>query len=363
MFESRKNCVYCDGKNHTNICKIEKMPIFMGSIEKPEDYLFSDMTFISCDNCNSIFLREIIDPNILYKNNHNRVIVGETWKNHYTEFVNFIGDVDGKNIIEIGDPSLKVAKFLLNNCGSYSIIEPNPDIDNEKVNVINQYFDENFETNLKYDLVINSHFMEHVFNPIKSLIKMNQILDKNGELIFSVPNLQYLLENNFYINNILQFEHTYFYSTESMSNLLNRCGFELVEVNNYLNHSIFYKCVKSDKISDFEYFENKKYKKKFLDIWSDSKNKIKLINEMISLHPNNNIYLFGCHVSSQFLLSNGLFINRVKNILDNSIDKNGKYLYGYHLKTESPDAIIGVETPIIICSHMSVYFDEIKNQL
>lgn len=356
----RKKCPYCGIENIEELFKI-KMPLFMGSVEYNINYDYSDMTFLSCNNCNNVFLKELINPKLLYKNNHNRVIVGDTWKTHYDDFINFIGDVKNKRILEVGDPSFKLAKRLYKKTEEYTVVEYNIDKNIDGINVINKYFDENFDEGEKYDIILNSHFMEHVFNPKKVLKKINNMLLDDGEFIFSIPNLEYLLENNYILNNIIQFEHTYFYTITSMINLLNNVGLDIVEIKKYRKHSIFFKVVKKQYKSDIVK-NDINIKKMFIESYNNGKEKVKKINNYISEHKEE-IYLFGCHVSSQYLISNGLLVDKIDNILDNSEDKNKKYLYGTSLKSVFPEKIKNDKTPLVICSHMSVYFNEIRDNL
>ena len=71
-----------------------------------------------------------------------------------------------------------------------------------------------------------------------------------------------------------------------------------------------------------------------------------------------NIYLYGSHVNSQFLLSIGL--KNVIYILDNSQYKIDNFLYSTNLLVKSPKIIENDERPIIFLSHTGVYLEEIK---
>ena len=48
------------------------------------------------------------------------------------------------------------------------------------------------------------------------------------------------------------------------------------------------------------------------------------------------IYLFGGHIFSQFLINRGLNISKIISIIDNDINKQGKRLYGTPLMVQSP---------------------------
>ena len=59
----------------------------------------------------------------------------------------------------------------------------------------------------------------------------------------------------------------------------------------------------------------------------------------------------------------GIDTNDIINFLDNSVDKQNKFLYGYDIKVESPNIIVNIDEPVVMISHMSVYKTEIEKQL
>ena len=48
--------------------------------------------------------------------------------------------------------------------------------------------------NYKFDLIIHSHFFEHLFNPIKFLKLIKLKLNRNGLHIFSMPNMKPMIK-------------------------------------------------------------------------------------------------------------------------------------------------------------------------
>ena len=74
------------------------------------------------------------------------------------------------------------------------------------------------------------------------------------------------------------------------------------------------------------------------------------------------IYLFGGHIFSQYLIKNGLNINKIKGILDNDTNKQGKRLYGTPLFVISPNNLKDIEKPIVILK-TGFYNNEIKDDI
>ena len=137
-------------------------------------------------------------------------------------------------------------------------------------------------------------------------------------------------------------------------------GFKIAKAQKFQNHSVFYYAVKSRKqILPQPTF--KKNKNDYLLMIKFYKNKIKKINQMIKKHDGN-IYIFGAHVFSQFLINFGLEINRISYVLDNSYLKTNQRLYGYNLHIKKPEIIKKDFKPLIIAI-VGQYKKEINSQI
>lgn len=360
---NRDKCVICGNKKLNEIFNLHNMPVFMG-VNKTNNTYYHNMTFESCDVCDNVQIKEVIDPEILYMDNHNIEIIGKTWSEHYEKFVLFLEKyIIDKNVLEIGDPSCKISSFLSDKSKIWNIVEinPNPKVKKPKnVIFINKYFDEFFSTEIKPDVIIHSHFLEHSQNPIVHLNFTNKLLSEEGRLIFSVPNFGEILNVNSSPNNILHFEHTYFFDKDFMCEILNFCGFEVVSIEEYKNHSLFFNCKKSKKIHSIPKHSNN-VSEKFKEKYNFYLKKIEYINNKIIDYDS--VYLYGCHISSQFLINIGLNVEKVSSILDNSTTKQTFKIYGSDLVTKSPNVISNDLKPVVIVSHMGIYTDEISEQL
>jgi hypothetical protein len=99
---------------------------------------------------------------------------------------------------------------------------------------------------------------------------------------------------------------------------------------------------------------------KFFKTLNDYHFFINSCNEIIK-SAENNVYVFGASYNTQFLLTLGLNLNKIKGILDNCKEKQNKYLYGYNLQIFSPEVIKNKECIIILKN--GYYCEEIKIQL
>ena len=132
----------------------------------------------------------------------------------------------------------------------------------------------------------------------------------------------------------------------------------------FVNHGIYY-CFEKTKTLDSEYFIPKESydvnKKAYMRLIDHYKKEVKNYNKIMDEHDGD-IFLFGGHIFSQFLLYLGLNTEKIVSILDNSKQKNNKRLYGYNLNIELPGRIETASSPLVILK-VGQYFDEVKQQL
>lgn len=358
---TRNRCVICEGEELVDFLTIEQMPAFMGVTDVQTDGTKYDMVFCECKSCKNVQLRELLDLELIYSMNHNTEVVGELWKNHYYSFLDFVGDgFINKTILEVGDPSAKIAK-LTDVYKKWIIVEKNPDFScSDKVIFIEKFFEEDFDLYDSIDVIVHSHFFEHLYEPIEFLHKCYNILSDNGEMYFSIPDLRHFLDGDFLPNSILQFEHTYFIDKIYLEYLCDKTGFGIENYFYYNNHSVFFHLKKVNEKKEPIYV-NQDIKSVFVNKYQKLRNRISEINKEIE--SDKNVYLYGSHVTSQSYINNGLDISNIKGLLDGSSAKIGKYLYSTDLMTFSPTIIESKNDVTVICSHMGIYRDEISQRL
>jgi hypothetical protein len=356
----REECVLCSGKV-SEFHRISNMPSFMGVVESNNEVIKEDMVFGECEKCGMLQNLNLLNLDIVYLNNHNTEVVGRLWEDHYHHLTEFIKkNSHGEVILEIGDPSAKLAKPLKDFYKRWVIIEPNTELQSfDNIEVVKGFFKGENPTNYDIETIVHSHVFEHLYDPVDFLNNCNKILPENGVTIFSIPNIKWMFNNNSLPGSILHFEHTYYVNEDNISLFLNKCGFELGEIYHYKNHSLFIKAIKNKKINTKINFSKVNDKFKFMNLVKYYGNKIKKINNRLN---GTEYYLYSAHINSQYLLNNGLNKN-IKGLLDKSKSKIGKKLYGYDYDVLSPNILSKEKNPIVLCSHMGVYFEEIKDEI
>ncbi|MGB2580230.1 MAG: methyltransferase domain-containing protein [Minisyncoccia bacterium] len=352
-------------ENLEHLYTFKDFPVFMGCVETPqEDDVVADMVWNICKDTGLIQLGKLLPLEILYLNQHNDG-VGEIWQDHYKTFAKFLEKFKPKQILEIGGAHDYIANNLwdLNKDVEWATVEPNPQyIDNPKIKVLQAWFDDKFKLEIPVDTVIHSHVLEHTYNPFEFLENISKFLKKGDKHIFTFPNMLSMLENKF--TNCINFEHTILLTEEIVDCILLKTGFKIIKKEYFgTPHSIFYATEKIDVPNIISPIPNnyEPYKEVFMDYINYHINIVKGLNIIIeeSKEP---VYIFGAHIFSQALIQFGLKTGKIVGLLDNSLSKNKKRLYGTSLIVESPKILKG-KGKVKVILKAGIYNEEIKKDI
>lgn len=362
----RKKCIFCKSDDLEHLYCFRDFPVNQNmTIERQEYDLLMDLQYGICKNCGMIQVESIPSEEELYNGEHSRGI-GRTWQNHYREFSHFIRKFKPERIFEIGGGAGYIEVYFHEEKDDpleWVILEPNPQPVKEcRAVYINGFFDKDYVLDKKFDTIIFSHLLEHIYEPDAFLKHISKDMPIGTKLIFSVPNMQKMLENK--QTNTLNFEHSFFLTETYINFLLAKNGFAVVKKEEYLEHSLFYAAVLTGKNIEARlgvglYERNKKIFSGFID---DYKEFAVLVDSFMRDNPDMPIYMFGAHLFSQFLIWFGIDENRVKAILDNDVAKQGKRLQGTNLICMSPGVLAAEEKAALIL-RAGTYQDEIKEDL
>jgi hypothetical protein len=363
---NRNHDVITGNEDLEHIHTFRSFPVFMGTSTSPytQDVL-CDMSFWISKSSGMIQLNPLLPLDVLYPEAHGAGMVGSSWAIHHQRFAEFISKFDPESVLEIGGAHGLLAKnYQAIKKISWTVLEPNPTpVEGCEANFIKGFFDENFRVSQKPDAVVHSHVFEHIYDPTQFIENLAGFLESGKLLIFSVPNMRVMLERKF--TNCLNFEHTIYLSDDYIEFLLQRNGFLIKEKLYYLDdHSIFYAAQKIEEksitsISDIFYETNKTLYLDYIDFHSSL---VASMNKRIASHQNRNIYLFGAHVQSQYLIGFGLVIDPIVAILDNDKNKHGKRLYGTDRFVMDPNVLSELESPLVII-RAGTFTNEISSQL
>jgi SAM-dependent methyltransferase len=361
----REKCAICEEDNSTEdiILSLDNVPIKLSCNDEPIKQN-SEMIFFQCKYCKTIQLRKLIPLDILYVESNNLSFVGNTWKGYFDLFTEKIKNVvENKNILELGCSSGKIVN-ILDNYKKWYIVEPTKSkniILNENIFLIETAFDDKFTINDDIDVIIHTHLFDCTYNPNEFLKQCYELLKDDGEMFFGIPNMGNFIQYDKPLLGVY-FEHTIFLNKENTTYLLNKHNFEIVEIIDYENHSSLYHCKKHMKQQNFNTkLEITNYYDPFMESVQLLKSYITNCNNFIE-NTEKDVYIFGASYYCQFLLVLGLNINKIKGILDNSIEKQNKFLYGFELEIFEPSSILKNNNCVILLKN-GHYVTEIINQI
>lgn len=371
MNETRYKCAVCNNILH-NIFSIEKVPIKAICVENYTNNYSDKLSFSKCVLCNTIQLDKMIPLHILYSDSHNVTSVGNVWKKYFDLFLEKLQPlIQNRHVFEIGCPSGKIA---MNASGfeKYYIVDPNKNDNvnfNEKhITFIKAFFDKDFVCDARVDVIVHSHLFEHIYEPNIFLQKCYEVLHDDGEMLFGVPNMSNFIDSKNCPFLGVFFEHTIFLNVENITFLLEKNGFEVIEIIYYEKHSVIYHCKKQKKIQENDNvnftesnaFKIINYLEEFNESYTNYNQYIQSTN-MVLAETNKKVYIFGAGYNSQILLAIGVDVTYITGILDNCMDKQGKYLYGFKLMIFSPQ-VLAKEDCIVVLKN-GYYCEEIKRQI
>lgn len=370
----RDRDVFSGEKKLERLYTIKNFPVYMGvsNSEFSED-LFADMEWGISRRSGMLQLLKLVPEDILYENSHNGS-VGSLWKEHHTRFAEFIHENIENcagNILEIGGGNgiLNAIYTQKYSVGGWVIVEPSSVKPVAQCNA--KYIRKAWGTGHageesfpEIECLVHSHVLEHLYDIDNFMLQSEKLLMNGKKMIFSVPNLKETLRRQY--TNALNFEHTYFISEDYVEELLRRHAFQVIEKQYFKeDHSIFYvaeKGIYKSNASSIDfgllYEQNKKVFMEFIEMHQ------KLIfnfNERMK-QETSNIYLFGAHIFSQYLLNFGLDASKIRCVLDNDVMKQGKRLYGTRLTVKSPEILKEERNPVVIL-RVANYAEEIKNDI
>lgn len=370
MKEYRTRCVATAAHDLEHLITFQNFPMFIGVTDQPIELdEFHDMCWSISKSSGVIQLSELLPIEKVYSGFHSEA-VGVTWEQHRQEFLTFIEKNKKRgSVIEMGGSDGKLADEYCRNFDpecTWTIIEPNPSASTSflhpNITLIEGFIEAELEHLSLAGTFIHSHVLEHLYYPAEALEAISKAQKPGDQMIFSIPNLEYYVENRFV--NALNFEHTYYLTEPVTEYLLHDAGYIVTDKQYYAQHSIFYAVERSMALEDAPLLPTslyKKYRGDYLSLVDYYRREVSKYNQLISAHDGD-VFLFGAHIFSQFLLYMGLDGSQIECILDNSRQKVGRRLYGSTLRIASPARLQFSQTPLVILK-VGQYFEEVRDQI
>ena len=354
----RDLCVFNKTNDLEHIKTYRNVPIYCGQTNNSHGYEYEDLVLKISKSSGIIQIGKLIPQEKLYMYSHNDSI-GWVWEKHFSKLHDFILPfVKNKDVVEYGVGTCKVYNKLNVTCFKWSVVDINPLVESDdKLEVIKSSADSYHKHS---DIYFHSHFLEHLYEPYDFIRNICMRSNVGTHHMFSIPNQKLWLTKGY--SNSIFFEHSVVLDIEIIKAIHNFYGYELISMEYFEEHSVFFnfkkttECVKDEyDIEITELYERNKL------LLSNYVSKIDYDSEFYRNMLNGNKYnIFSAHIQTQILLGNGLPINLCESVLDNSLLKIGKKLYGYDIQIISP---MNADKKLLTIVPTSPYSLEIKAQL
>jgi len=205
---------------------------------------------------------------------------------------------------------------------------------------------ENYKLDETFELLILTHILEHLFDPLATLRKLKANIIRGGHILVEVPLWERADKQPI---GVLAFEHLNYFCEQTLCHMLCSCGFDVIHVskNYHVNKYPVITVVAKDGAENGLKTPVKKHgenRRVFDQYMLREKHFWKIINKNISRSINSlrDTYIYGGGIHTSQLLSylNFCSPDRVVAILDSSPSKWGKQLGEYSIqKTDLLDEL------------------------
>lgn len=327
-----KKCISCKGSLH-ELMKIENMPASAQDIPTKEELdkdCGIEVSLCVCEDCGLVQLKN--DAVYYYRDVIRAGGYSTTMealrKSQYKHFIEF-ASLEGKKIIEVGCGRGEFLGML----SDFPVEGYGTEHKKDLVEIAKKAglrVDEDFPEsedhifkNGPFDAFMSFNFLEHQPHPRTYLKAIYNNLGDEGYGLITVPSFEYIMEQNSFYEIIP--DHIAYYSFESLTHLLNICGFEVLEKET-VNRDTISMIVKKRKLPDICGIISKKN-----DIATEVLETVKKYAKV------GKIAIWGASHQGFTLCATTGIADYVDCIIDSAPFKQGKYAPASHIPIISPD--------------------------
>ncbi len=327
-----KKCISCKGSLH-ELMKIENMPASAQDIPTKEE-LDKDsgieVSLCVCEDCGLVQLKNdavYYYRDVIRAGGYSTTMEGLR-KSQYKHFIEF-ASLEGKKIIEVGCGRGEFLGML----SDFPVEGYGTEHKKDLVQIAKEAglrVDEDFPEsedhifkNGPFDAFMSFNFLEHQPYPRTYLKAIYNNLCDEGYGLITVPSFEYIMEQNSFYEIIP--DHIAYYSFESLTHLLNICGFEVLEKET-VNRDTISMIVKKRKLPDICGIISKKN-----DIATEVLETVKKYAKA------GKIAIWGASHQGFTLCATTGIADYVDCIIDSAPFKQGKYAPASHIPIISPD--------------------------
>lgn len=246
----RITCFLCGGESKARLCYPLTEAAGFNKVFNPV------RLWMHCAECNHMFARHFPEKLFIYNNNPRKA--NPQFFSYYSSILSKIrtaGFADGMSLFEVGIGACEcmlAAREIGYDVFGIDVIERHVEDAKTKYNLNAQTADFNeFESDLKWDVIIMGDVIEHVSDPIAALKKAEALLNDNGALWVSTPNFESAFSIVAGHDDPMKKQqyHLNYFSRDSFYMVLEQCGFVPVDyqISSHYNGSMEIIAVKKSR--------------------------------------------------------------------------------------------------------------------
>lgn len=381
-YHTINKCLLCDAEDfEKEIISFDKTPLANEFVSKPQKQELYPLTLIQCKNCQHLQLKEIVNPNKLFK--HYVYVSGtsDVFVKHFADYALSISKYFNPNdlVIDIGSNDGTLLSCIKSVDPKVRVLGIDPaeeiaaEVNKQNLTTICDYFNQKTMEHIKdkYGLakiITCNNMFAHAEDLLAIIQDVKSLLTDDGYFIFEVSYAMNMLKN-FYFD-LVYHEHIHFHTLTALSSFLEYYGLPIVKVEEVNTHggSIRVYCQKSCNQIDSKYLELLNYEKEnLLNYIENFQNKVisfknTFKNKINELHLlNKKIVGFGAPAKLTTLMYHSELTNQISYIIDDSDWKQNLYTPGLNIPVVSSD-ILNNEVPDYIIIFAWNFADSIINK-
>ena len=370
--------------DHCPICKSNNTNLFLDLGNQPpandlKDSKTSalncsrfDLSLLICNDCLYVWLRETVQPEVLFSNNTYLTGVSNQTRDDMKSFaedcIRTCNLSNGSDVLDIAsNDGTLLSFFKKGGCRVIGVDPSRPAFEiamTKGINTINRMFDSDTRRQIlvtfgKMDLISATNIITHVPYPEEFLINCKYLLKTTGSLVLEFYNFESIISNSAFDQ--IYHEHTSYFNFTTFSKLLKNVGLEAYKVEQVNSQG--------GSLRVFISFSGSQIKDKSVKTMLETEGGLDAIKSRYLLFPQkvakikkdasvlleekirggNRIAGYGASAKATvFLNFLNLSSSEIIAIADRSPIKQGKYIPGAAVPVVSPDELVKLNPKIII---------------
>jgi hypothetical protein len=370
-------CPGCRGTVFDVFLSIPHAPVFCNVLWPTQDQALNtpcariDLTF--CSACGLIWNRSFDESLVEYAPGYeNSLFCSQHFRAYAQASAQRLMDqykLRNKVVVEIGCGSGQFLN-LLSDLGAGQAIGFDPsytpshtDVHSDAITIIPERFSRDTAFIPTIDLVCCRHVLEHVADPLQFLLDIRAAIGPDTVLHLEVPNGQFVLSDDGLWDII--YEHCSYFTRESLTSLLNKAGFQVLDVSETYNGQFLTAEARpgqSGLISTESFSEVTELVRSFTN---RSQSKLESWQQWLlgTAEKPTRPALWGAGSKGvMFLNLLGIDCQTIPHIVDINPKKHGQHIPGTGQKVLSPEDLAQTE-PLCVLIMNPVYQNEIRSML